>query len=150
MAGLVEAALAAHEVAPDRLCVEVTESAIETAATPMVALLHDLRALGVRAAIDDFGAEYSSLNRIGTLPVRMIKLDRGFLRRVPEDPRARRLLAGVIGVAKALGVVTVVEGVERRSQLGLLPGFGADLVQGFLLARPEPPETVVARLAARV
>lgn len=147
VAGVVAAALGRHGVPAERLCVEVTESAIELGAGSMLALLHELGSLGVRCAIDDFGADYSSLNRIASLPVRMIKLDRGFLTNVPEDPRARRLLAGVIGVARGLGVATVVEGVERRSQLELLPGFGADLVQGFLLARPEPPEVVVARLA---
>lgn len=148
VAGVVEAALAEHRLEPDRVCIEVTESAIERGARAMIGFLADVQELGVRSAIDDFGAEYSSLNRIASLPVQMIKLDRGFLRNVPEGARARRLLAGVIGVAKGLGVQTVIEGVERRSQLELLPGMGADLVQGFLLARPEPPDTVVARLAS--
>jgi EAL domain-containing protein (putative c-di-GMP-specific phosphodiesterase class I) len=146
VAGVVAAALAEHRLTPDQLCIEVTESAIERAARPMIDLLHELRELGVYSAIDDFGAEYSSLNRIASVPVQMIKLDRGFLRKVPEDARARRLLAGVIGVAKGLGVLTVIEGVERRSQLELMPGMGADYVQGFLLARPEPPEAAMARL----
>lgn len=145
---VIAAALERHDIPGEHLVVEVTESAIETTAGAMEAALNGVDALGVRSALDDFGAGHSSLTRVATLPVKMVKLDRGFLRAVPRSPRATEMLRAIVGGAKALGFLTVVEGVETQEQWDVVAEMGADFVQGFLLARPEPPASVARWLTS--
>ncbi len=144
VARLVTRALARHGVPPSRLCIELTETALRGAELSTVReTLEALGALGVRTAIDDFGADYSSLRRLRELPVQMVKVDRSFLDDVPGDRRGEDLLAAIAALAGALGLRTVVEGVERPEQLALLGELGVEFAQGFLLGRPAPPGEVV-------
>jgi EAL domain-containing protein (putative c-di-GMP-specific phosphodiesterase class I) len=109
-------------------------------------ILNELKSLGVRIAIDDFGTDYSSLARLNRLPVDMLKIDRAFLRDVPGDPRAARLIAAIVGVADALEMGTVAEGVEHEAQVDFLRRAGATHIQGFLYSRPLPADRAVALL----
>lgn len=150
LSSFIAGALERHGVRPDRFCVEVTESAIDARSGGILRFTQELDELGVRCAIDDFGSEYSSLARLATLPVKAIKLDRGFLRAVPSNPRATSLLGGVLQVTRMLGTLSIVEGVEQPEQAGLLADMGADLVQGFLFDRPLPADVARTRMSPAV
>ena len=141
------AALLEHRLDPATLTIELTESALQNGARRIQDELERLRELGVRLAIDDFGADYSSLARLRELPFNVLKIDRAFVRGVPDDPRAGRLLQAIVRVADALDMVTCIEGVEEQSQLDFARAAGADLIQGFYFSRPLPPDRVAAQLA---
>ena len=132
----VRGVLAAYEVAPRRLCLEITETAVIGDLDCALDALHDLRALGVRLALDDFGTGYSALSYLRLLPVDLIKIDRSFVARLADSPRDRAIVEGIISLAHALGLVVVAEGVERNDEARALVELGCDLAQGFLFARP--------------
>jgi EAL domain-containing protein (putative c-di-GMP-specific phosphodiesterase class I) len=97
-----------------------------------------LRNAGVRIAIDDFGTGYSSLSRLSTLPIDTLKIDRSFIRRVPEDEAGRILVKTVISLARAFHLTTVAEGVETPQQFEFLRDVGCHQSQGYLHSRPVP------------
>jgi EAL domain-containing protein (putative c-di-GMP-specific phosphodiesterase class I) len=109
-------------------------------------VLHELAATGVKLAIDDFGAEHSSLGRLRTLPVNMLKVDRSLLDGVPLDRRAAAIVASLLMLADALQIVSVVEGVETEEQRSFIVDQGCPLAQGFGLGRPAPVEDVTRLL----
>ena len=129
----VEQRLAAEEVPARTLVVEVTEGSIADS-RGVVATLEGLRRLGVRVAVDDFGAGYSSLARLRDLPLDLLKVDRAFLA-APFD-RGEAILRAIVALAKGLDLPTVAEGVETAEQLALLRRVGISCAQGYLLARP--------------
>jgi EAL domain-containing protein (putative c-di-GMP-specific phosphodiesterase class I) len=139
-------ALLEHRLDPASLTIELTESALQGGARRIEDELVRLRELGVGLAIDDFGSDYSSLARLKDLPFHVLKIDRAFVRDVPGDARATRLLEAIVGLARALDVRTCVEGVEEESQLQVVRDAGADVVQGFYYSRPLPADRVVAQL----
>jgi diguanylate cyclase (GGDEF)-like protein/PAS domain S-box-containing protein len=138
--------VARHGVEPAQLMVEVTESALMGQPERVDGVLAALRELGVRIGIDDFGADHSSLNRLRSLPVDALKIDRAFLQDVPEDPRATALVRAIVGLGQALGMVVVAEGVERAAQKDVLREAGCDYFQGFYFSRPVPAEEAAALL----
>lgn len=138
--------LAESGLPPARLELEVNEWPDNTGLRHMVTTGQRLRALGVRLAIDDFGTGYSSLDRIMSLSVDTIKLDRRFVRRLGLDLRAGAVCEAIIGLAHNLGVKVVAEGVENEDQLRFLEERRCDEMQGFLLGRPMPASEI-ARLA---
>jgi EAL domain-containing protein (putative c-di-GMP-specific phosphodiesterase class I) len=109
--------------------------------------VRELHALGLRIALDDFGTGYSSLSRLGELPVSILKIDRAFLRGVPERPEAAAVVTAILQLAGALGRTAVAEGVETEAQRAFLAREGCPLAQGFLLGAPAPPEAVEALMA---
>jgi EAL domain-containing protein (putative c-di-GMP-specific phosphodiesterase class I) len=129
----VEQRLAAEEVPARTLVVEVTEGSIADS-RGVVATLEGLRRLGVRVAVDDFGAGYSSLARLRDLPLDLLEVDRAFLA-APFD-RGEAILRAIVALAKGLDLPTVAEGVETAEQLALLRRVGISCAQGYLLARP--------------
>lgn len=141
--------IARHQLPPGQFCAELTESAVLSDERRDSSLLDELHDAGLAIAIDDFGSGHSSLARLRDLPVQVLKVDRSFLRRVPEDPGSTAIVAAVLELGTALGMTTVVEGVEEWAQLELLQRHGAPLVQGFLLGRPVPAERL-DRSPARV
>src|SRR4051812_2331211 len=141
-------ALLEHRLDPESLTIELTESALQNGARRIHDELERLRELGVRLAIDDFGADYSSLARLRDLPFAVLKIDRPFVRGVPAHPRAGRLLEALVGLADALDLTTCVEGVEEESQLDFVRRAGGDIIQGFYFSRPLPPDRVAAQLPA--
>ena len=130
--------LRAAEVDPALLTMELTESATLREPERIGPLLRDLRALGLRLAIDDFGAGWSSLSRLRLLPVHTLKIDRSFMREIPEDPEAGAIVDAVIALADALGMDTVAEGVETRVQALFLAAQGCRLAQGRWFGDPVP------------
>lgn len=131
-------ALDAAGLPPDRLVIELTESALITDLEGTVAQLSALRAAGLRLALDDFGTGFSSLTLMRRLPVHTVKIDRSFVEHLDSDPADAALVALVIEAAHALGLRACAEGVERPEQLLHLTAAGCDSVQGYLLGRPGP------------
>jgi EAL domain-containing protein (putative c-di-GMP-specific phosphodiesterase class I) len=125
-------------IAPRTLTVEITESAAMADPARTEPALDELHEAGAEIAIDDFGAGYSSLTRLRALPVQVLKIDRTFLRGVPEDPEATAIVTAMIELAGALGMEAVAEGVETEAQREFLIERGCPLAQGFLLGRPMP------------
>lgn len=127
-----------HGASPDQLKVEVTEHVL---LNPNVAVpvLEDLREMGIEVALDDFGTGYSSLSYLETYPLDAIKLDRGFVARSSAS-RSAAILRAAVEMGSALGLQVVAEGIENEEQRELLQSVGCTLGQGYLFARPLPPE----------
>jgi diguanylate cyclase (GGDEF)-like protein len=142
----VHAELRRTGVAADRLILELTESAWTQDAERARPLLEDLRATGLKLAMDDFGAGASSLGRLVDLPVSVLKIDRSLLRGVPSRPAAVAVLRAATQLAAAVGCDLVAEGVETEEQRAHLRDHGVPLGQGFLMARPLPEDAATALL----
>jgi diguanylate cyclase (GGDEF)-like protein/PAS domain S-box-containing protein len=138
-AGALRASLAASGVDPSRLTMELTESATLREPERIGPLLRELRLLGLQIAIDDFGAGWSSLSRLRSLPVQMLKIDRSFLREIPDDPQSGAVVRAIIALGDALGVTTVAEGVELPVQQRFLTDHDCPLAQGRLFSDALPP-----------
>jgi diguanylate cyclase (GGDEF)-like protein/PAS domain S-box-containing protein len=140
-AGLVESVaeiLRDSGVDPSTLVLEITESALMGDAEAALRILTELKALGVRLAIDDFGTGYSSLVYLKRFPVDLLKIDMAFIRGLGQDPEDSAIVACVIGLARAVGIEAVAEGVETVAQLEALQALGCAFGQGYLWSRPVP------------
>ena len=138
----VEAALARHGLTPDRLELEITESALTSDGVETLTLLARLRSLGISIAIDDFGVGYSSLGQLHRLPIDCLKIDKCFVHDVDSSDADAAIVSAVVTMAGALGMHTIVEGVETEAQRQKLSELGCDCVQGYLLSRPLPADAV--------
>ncbi|MEU6577992.1 EAL domain-containing protein [Streptomyces sp. NPDC046805] len=130
-------------VAPDALCLEVTESALIGADDDLLKPLRRLAEMGVDIALDDFGTGYSNLANLRRLPVSILKLDRSFtqsMQRFPADPVDLKIVEGIVSLAHSLNLAVTVEGVETAAQAEQLRILGCDTAQGWYYARPGPPE----------
>ena len=133
-------------VDPALLTMELTESATLREPERIGPLLRDLRALGLQLAIDDFGAGWSSLSRLRSLPVQILKIDRSFMSEIPENPEAGAIVRAVIALSDALGRTTVAEGVEQPVQQHFLAAQGCPLSQGRLFGDALAPEAMTELL----
>ncbi len=134
---------------PGSLTLEVTESTAMAEPHRTEPVLRELAEAGVSLAIDDFGSGHSSLDRLRSLPVEVLKIDRSFLREVPEDPEAAAMVVAMVHLAEALGMTTVAEGVETPEQLAFLVAHACPRAQGFHLGRPVAAESAGALLPRR-
>jgi diguanylate cyclase len=132
---------------PAWLCLEVTESVLIEDPESSIRVLTELKQLGIRIAIDDFGTGYSSLEYLRRLPVDCVKVDRSFVRGLPDNEEDVAIVNAVIELGHALKLSVTAEGVETTDQLDNLQTAGCDTAQGFLFYRPEPPEVVEQLLA---
>jgi EAL domain-containing protein (putative c-di-GMP-specific phosphodiesterase class I) len=133
---LVSGALAEHGVAPDRLCLEITEHFVASDPARALAVLMRLREQGVRLALDDYGIDRSSLSHLDQLPVNELKIDRSFVSQIVSNERTALIVASTLGLAQGLGIRAVAEGVEDQATLDALRAMGSPAIQGFLIARP--------------
>ncbi|GLY03816.1 bifunctional diguanylate cyclase/phosphodiesterase [Actinoplanes sp. NBRC 101535] len=129
-------------VAPSLLTVEITETAVLTNPDQVAAQLAELRAKGIRVAIDDFGTGYTSLGLLPRLPIDELKIDRSFVVQMHDSPAHATIIDSVIAIAKALGLTVVAEGVEDEPTAADLAAAGVDLLQGYHLNRPAPPDAM--------
>jgi diguanylate cyclase (GGDEF)-like protein/PAS domain S-box-containing protein len=129
------------------LVLEITETAVMRDLDASILRLHELKGLGVRLAIDDFGAGYSSLTSIRRFPVDILKVDRSFVEGVSEDGEVSALAGAIIELAAILELHPVAEGIERAEQLDCLVELGCEQGQGFLFAGPVPRDEVEALIA---
>jgi len=125
-------------LSPESLELEITESMVMENPDRAAAILHELRAVGVKLAIDDFGTGYSSLGYLKRFPVDTIKIDRSFIKDVPADADDVAITHAVIAMGRSLRLSTVAEGVETAAQAEFLATHGCDLMQGYLISRPLP------------
>ncbi len=130
--------LAAHDLPPQMLVLEVTETALIANAEAAKAVLAELRARGLRLAIDDFGTGHASLRYLHELPVQELKVDRSFVGTMTKDAKSRAIVRAIIALAHELGLEVVAEGAEDEATLRMLAELACDRVQGYALARPMP------------
>lgn len=145
---VVQEALDASGLAPGRLELEITESTLLESSGERLAVLHQLRALGIRIALDDFGTGYSSLSYLRSFPFNKIKIDRSFIRDINTNKESAAIVGAIVGLARSLGMTTVAEGVETSQQLMTVRDQGVAKVQGYLFSKPRPAQDVMALIPA--
>ncbi|MEQ1609320.1 MAG: EAL domain-containing protein [Hyphomonadaceae bacterium] len=131
-------ALAASQLEPSRLEIEITESVLMDETEQTVRTLHALRELGVKIALDDFGTGYSSLSYLRAFPFDKIKIDQRFVRDIDTSIENQAIVRAIISLARDLKMRVTAEGVENEQQAAILAGLGCTEVQGFLYSRPLP------------
>lgn len=147
-AASVEACLASHAVPADCLEIEVTESMVINRDSEEHRQMQLLRGLGVCISIDDFGTGFSSLSYLNRLQVDAVKLDRSFAQSIDTDGGAQHVVRAMVRVAQELGLDVIAEGVETEAQRAHLVAAGCPILQGYLFARPGPPEAIEPLLCA--
>ncbi len=136
----VAAALAEYNIPPELLKLEITEDTLAGGDDITTQHLQELRSLGTTLAIDDFGTGYSSLSYLKMFPVDTLKIDRSFVKDLPEDSNSAAIVAGIIALGHSLKLMIVAEGVETEEQQEFLKGEGCDIIQGYLLSKPLPTD----------
>jgi diguanylate cyclase (GGDEF)-like protein len=128
---------------------ELTEGTLMDDARATMVTLEQLRSIGVHLSIDDFGTGYSSMNYLKRFDVRALKIDKSFISGLPLDSENAAITRAIIAMAHGLKMAVVAEGVETSAQLVMLEQYGCDLVQGYHLGHPSPPETIHHMLASQ-
>ncbi len=146
----VTQALAEHGVQPHELELELTESVLMTDTDSTRRIVERLQALGLRMAVDDFGTGYSSLAYLKRLRPSRIKIDRAFVRDLPDDADDRVLVPAIVQLAHSLGISVVAEGVETEAQQLFLQRCGCDLLQGFRISQALPAEAYAQQMRRSV
>jgi EAL domain-containing protein (putative c-di-GMP-specific phosphodiesterase class I) len=144
---LVVSALAASQLAPARLDLEITESVLLENTEHTLAKLNQLRSLGVRISMDDFGTGFSSLSNLRSFTFDNIKIDRSFIQGLGRSEQCSAIVQAVAGLGAGLDVTTTAEGVETADQLEWVRAFGIVEVQGFFLGHPVPASQVDGLIA---
>jgi diguanylate cyclase (GGDEF)-like protein/PAS domain S-box-containing protein len=140
----VISALAHSGLSPLRLELEITESVFLAETEANLAILHQLRELGVRISMDDFGTGYSSLSYLRSFPFDKIKIDRSFVKDLADRPDCVAIVRAISGLGRSLKITTTAEGVETVDQLDWLRNEGCDEVQGFLFSAAKPAGEIAA------
>jgi diguanylate cyclase (GGDEF)-like protein len=146
----IEKVLAETGLPPERLEIEIPESLFLDQTPEVMETLTRIKALGVRVAMDDFGAGYSGLASLAHFPFDKIKVDRSFVSQLTEDSGVAAIVASIVGLGRSLSVDITAEGVETQEQVTLLRAAGCSIVQGFLFGTPQrdAPKTAATALAA--
>jgi diguanylate cyclase (GGDEF)-like protein len=137
-------------LAPTRLEVEITEGVLIGDFTRALGLLRRLKALGIRIAMDDFGTGYSSLSYLQSFPFDKIKIDRSFISNLESTPQSAEIVRAVLGLAHALNIPVVAEGVETEAQRAFLEREACEEMQGFLVGRPDVIERYLGLVGINV
>src|ERR1700682_5685556 len=135
---VIVGALAASGLHPTRLEIEITETVLLHNKETTLAVLHQLRSLGIRIAMDDFGTGFSSLTHLQCFPFDKIKIDRSFVKDITENSGSLNIVRAVAALANGMGMTATAEGVETREQLDRITAEGCTEMQGFLFSRPLP------------
>jgi diguanylate cyclase (GGDEF)-like protein/PAS domain S-box-containing protein len=143
---VVKEAVEQHGIDPSRIGLEITEGLLMQDSASVFATLAGLKELGVRLILDDFGTGYSSLSYLKRFPIDQLKIDRSFVDGIATPGDDRAIVEAIVGMARALGLDVIPEGVETEEQLAVLESLGCDYAQGFLLGRPMPPEQLAELL----
>jgi diguanylate cyclase (GGDEF)-like protein/PAS domain S-box-containing protein len=143
-------ALADAGIAGDRLMLEITETTLAQNPTRATEVLGELSQLGVRFAVDDFGTGYSSLSYLKNFPLSVLKIDRSFIKDMPQSESDQKIVSAVLGLARELGLTTVGEGVETEEHRIMLHDKGCTAIQGYLVSRPLPSVELEEKLTTGV
>ena len=143
----VISALGRSGLSPRRLELEITESVFLAETESNLAILHQLRELGVSISMDDFGTGYSSLSYLRSFPFDKIKIDRSFVKDLAEREDCVAIVRAISGLGRSLNITTTAEGVETTDQLDWLRAEGCNEVQGFLFSAARPAAEIAALLA---
>jgi EAL domain-containing protein (putative c-di-GMP-specific phosphodiesterase class I) len=146
---IVLSALGDTGLEPRLLELELTEGTLMDDARATMAMLEQLRGIGVLLSIDDFGTGYSSMSYLKRFDVRALKIDKSFITGLPQDPENAAITRAIIAMAHGLKMIVVAEGVETDEQLTLLEQYGCDLAQGYFLGRPSPQESITQMLTVQ-
>ncbi|HEX2272776.1 MAG TPA: EAL domain-containing protein [Acidimicrobiales bacterium] len=149
LCGLIDDVLRTSGLDASQLCLEITESVLLDDTEASARALGDLKALGVRVAVDDFGTGFSALSYLKRFPVDVLKIDRSFVVGLGRSREDRAIVASVVDLAHAFGLTTVAEGVETPEQLAELRALGCELAQGYLWSRPMPADAAAEWMATR-
>ena len=144
----IVAALSASGLPANRLELEITEAVLIRDDDAALAILHQLRAIGVRIALDDFGTGYSSLSYLQRFPFDKIKIDRCFVDDIAEPSGSSGIVRAVVNIAAERHMTTTAEGVETQQQQELLRALGCTEMQGYLFSRPKPAAEIRQLLCA--
>jgi diguanylate cyclase (GGDEF)-like protein len=139
---VIVGALAASGLPPTRLEIEITETVLLQNRETTLAVLHQLRALGIRIAMDDFGTGYSSLTYLQCFPFDKIKIDRSFVTDITENAGSLNIVRAVAALANGMGMTATAEGVETKEQLDMVTSEGCTEMQGYLFSRPLPAHEI--------
>src|SRR2546423_1453783 len=143
----VDDALAASGMSPVLLQLEVTESMVMRNVARAIKILKAVQSRGIRLAIDDFGTGYSSMSLMKQFPIDTIKIDRSFVRDLPNDSEDQAIAQAIISMGKALGMTVIAEGVETAEQQAFLRNHFCDEMQGFLFSKPLPAQQMADLLS---
>ena len=135
--------LAAYQVDPSRIKVEITERFLLHNAAHAQQQFAALSAIGIELYMDDFGTGYSNLSSVLDYPFNFIKVDRSLVQHAPEDQRANLMLSTLISLFHSLDKRLIMEGVETEAQAEYMKRCGADMIQGFYYARPMPEKQLI-------
>ncbi len=136
----IRTALNDSGMTPNLLELEITESMVMHNPVRIIAVLTKIKTLGVRLAIDDFGTGYSSLAQIKHFPIDTLKVDRSFIRNVPQDVEDKAITEAIIAMGRTLSLTVIAEGVETIEQMNFLKDRSCDEMQGFYFSKPIIPE----------
>jgi diguanylate cyclase (GGDEF)-like protein len=150
LALIVMSALAQSGLAAARLELEITESVLLVDNASTLGTLHQLRKMGVRISMDDFGIGYSSLSYLRSFPFDKIKIDRSFIHNLASSPDSKSIVRAVAGLGSSLGMTTTGEGVETQEELDYLKGHGCTEAQGFFFGHPTPAREALELLAKQL
>ena len=138
--------LTAAGLIPDDVVVEITEAEVATRFDDFVEVVGEIRSMGIRIALDDFGAGHSSLGRLRRLPVDVVKVDQSLVRGCDVDDRARAMLESVLAIARAMGAECIVEGVETQYEATVVTELGFRFVQGYQYGHPVSGDHFIAMM----
>ncbi|AVH35787.1 bifunctional diguanylate cyclase/phosphodiesterase [Pseudomonas monteilii] len=144
LARRIEQLLKQHQLKAGDLQLEITENFIMSQAEEALAVLYQLKKLGVQLAIDDFGTGYSSLSYLKRLPLDILKIDKSFIRGLPDDPHDAAIARAIIALGRSMQLTIIAEGVENQAQQRFLAAEGCEQIQGYIVSLPLPPEEFAA------
>ncbi|MQG95274.1 bifunctional diguanylate cyclase/phosphodiesterase [Pseudomonas sp. MN1F] len=144
LAKRIEHLLKVYQLKAGDLQLEITENFIMSQAEEALAVLHQLKQLGVQLAIDDFGTGYSSLSYLKRLPLDILKIDKSFIRGLPDDPHDAAIARAIIALGRSMQLTIIAEGVENQAQQRFLAAEGCEQIQGYIVSLPLPPDEFAA------
>ncbi len=144
LARRIEQLLKHYQLRAGDLQLEITENFIMSQAEEPLAVLYQLKKLGVQLAIDDFGTGYSSLSYLKRLPLDILKIDKSFIRGLPDDPHDAAIARAIIALGRSMQLTIIAEGVENQAQQRFLAAEGCEQIQGYIVSLPLPPEEFAA------
>lgn len=142
LAGIIAERIKKYDVDPASIELEITERVVMAKNINTINILKDLKKLGVKISIDDFGTEYSSLNYLSDFPLDFIKIDRSFVSKMTTNKKTLAIIKSIIALAHNLNMKVIAEGVETEEELGILKQQNCNYIQGFLWGKPMPKNAI--------